>query len=108
MQSIPQRGLPGIKTQLGIIGITGRINTADGILLKLLHLEREKSRRTKEKISLETRCQQHNERLKDVDKEIKKLRQLVNKWDEKNNLLTQGLSPKDAFCRPTKGFTLRY
>lgn len=105
MRSIPESGLRSIKT---LSNTNRRINASDDILLKLLSLEREKSRRIKERISLETRYRQHNERLKDVDKEIKKLRQLVNKWDEKNNLLTQGLSPEDAFCSPTKGFTLRY
>lgn len=105
MRSIPERGLRSIKT---LSNTNRRVNASDGILLKLLSLEREKFRRMKERINLETRRQQNNERLRDVDEEREKLLQLVNNRDEENSLLTQGLSPKDAFCSPTKGFTLRY
>lgn len=105
MQNLPRRGLRNIKT---LSGIAGRTNTLDGVLLKLLCLEREKVHRMKERINLETRSQGIDERLKDVIQEKKKLLHLVNNLDGENNLHTQRLSREYPSQSSIKGLTLRY
>ena len=78
MIRIPRRGLGSIKTRGTGVGASSESSSAHSVYLKLAMLEIERERRAKEQVASAARAARLQQRMEQIDGEVRVLQKLMN------------------------------